>query len=435
MKGMKSSARSHYSVDLRPGVKGATIAGWVEDVRPIGSILFLTIRDPKGLAQVVFKKGEVPDEVFEEASSIPSQSYVIVKGDVERSRSKTMPYEVVAKELKVLNKAKHPLPLDPTGRIPAGLDVKLDARPLSLRNPSEAAIFRIKAGLLRASRRVLEEEGFIEVDTAKIIGTATEGGAELFEVNYFGRRAYLAQSPQLYKEQLTLSLERVYEVAHYFRAERSHTTRHLNEFLSLDVEAALYDKFDVMELLEKMVVEAIKEVKDENARDFELLGLEPEVPKSPFEVITYRKALEELRARGIEKEFGDDFETEDLRVLGEIHKGYYFIIDWPLKLKPFYIRPHPEDESLSESFDLMYSWLELASGGQRIHERELLEERLKDMGLRVESFEHHLKVFDWGMPPHSGWGLGVDRWTMVVCDKKNIREAVLYPRDEGRLIP
>ncbi len=432
---MKGSARSHYSADLGEGVKEATIAGWIEDVRPLGSLLFITIRDPKGLAQAVFKKGEVSKEVFEEASSLPSQSYVIVRGRVQRSRSKTVPYEIVAQELKVLNRAKHPLPLDPTGRIPANLDVRLDARPLSLRNPAEAAVFKIKAGLLRASRRVLEEEGFIEVDTAKIIGAAAEGGAELFEVDYFGRTAYLAQSPQLYKEQLTLSLEKVYEVAHYFRAERSHTTRHLNEFLSLDIEAALYDKFDVMEVLERVVVEAVKEVRDENARDFEVLGFEPEVPKAPFEIITYRKALEELRSRGIEKEFGDDLETEDLRVLGEIHKGYYFIIDWPLKLKPFYIRPHPEDEFLSESFDLMYSWLELASGGQRIHERELLEKGLRRMGLNIESFEHHLRVFDWGMPPHSGWGLGVDRWAMVVCGKRNIRETVLYPRDDQRLVP
>lgn len=432
---MKGFARSHYSADLGEGVKEATIAGWIEDVRPLGNLLFITIRDPKGLAQAVFKRGEVSKEVFEEASSLSSQSYVVVKGRVQKSKSRAIPYEVVVQELKVLNRAKHPLPLDPTGRIPASLDVRLDARPLSLRNPAEAAVFKIKAGLLRASRRVLEEEGFIEVDTAKIIGAAAEGGAELFELDYFGRTAYLAQSPQLYKEQLTLSLEKVYEVAHYFRAERSHTTRHLNEFLSLDIEAALYDKFDVMDVLEKMVVEAVKEVREENARDFEVLGFEPEVPKAPFEIITYRKALEELRAKGIEKKFGDDLEMEDLRILGEIHKGYYFIVDWPLKLKPFYIRPHSEDESLSESFDLMYSWLELASGGQRIHERELLERGLKRMGLRIKSFEHHLKVFDWGMPPHSGWGLGVDRWTMVVCGKRNIRETVLYPRDDQRLTP
>ncbi len=437
MKGRKGLERSHYSVEIDGSLEGreVTIGGWIEDVRPLGSLLFLTVRDCKGLCQAVFKRGSVSDKLFVEALSVPKQSFVLIKGEVKRSKSKALPYEVDAKEFEVLNVAKHPLPLDPTGRVPANLDVRLDARPLALRNPVEAAVFKVKAGLLRAARRVLEEEGFIEVDTAKIIGAAAEGGAELFEVDYFGKKAYLAQSPQLYKEQLTLSLEKVYEIAHYFRAERSHTTRHLNEFLSLDIEAALYDKFDVMKVLEKIIVESVKEVRDLHKAEFEIIGYEPSVPKAPFEIITYRKALEELAAKGTAPSFGDDLDSEDLRRLGEIHKGYYFIIDWPLKLKPFYIRPHETDEFLSESFDLMYSWLELASGGQRIHERWLLEKRLKEAGLDMKSFEHHLKVFDWGMPPHSGWGLGVDRWTMVVTNRRNIRETVLYPRDDQRLVP
>lgn len=429
--------RSHYSADLVGDIEGeeVTIAGWIEDIRPLGNLLFITLRDVKGLAQVVFKKGEMLETAFVEAASLPKQSFILVKGIARKSKSKVLSYEVRAETLSVLNKAVHPLPLDPTGRIPANLDVRLDARPLSLRNPKEAAVFRVKAGLMKAARRVLEEDGFIEVDTAKIIGSAAEGGAELFEVDYFERKAYLAQSPQLYKEQLTLSLDKVYEIGHYFRAERSHTPRHLNEFLSLDIEASLYDKFDVMKVLEKIIVESIKEVKGSNRKDFEVLGYEPEVPKAPFEIITYRKALEELGSKGPNPEFGEDLDTEDLRRLGEIHPGFFFIIDWPLKLKPFYIRPHYEDAHLSESFDLMYSWLELASGGQRIHEKGLLEERLRQAGLNVESFQYHLKVFDWGMPPHSGWGLGMDRWTMVVTNRKNIRDVVLYPRDDERLVP
>ncbi|MDG6940083.1 MAG: aspartate--tRNA(Asn) ligase [Nitrososphaerota archaeon] len=409
--------------------------GWVEDQRVLGSLLFMTLRDRTGVAQMVFNRSELGAAAFDEAATVPRQSYVLVSGRAKKSRSRTLPIEVSAGGMRVLGRAEHPLPLDPTGRVESGLDVRLDARPLDLRNPKVAAIFSIKASFLRACREYLESRGFFEVHTPRLIGAAAEGGAELFRLGYFGREACLAQSPQLYKEQLTLSLERVYEIGPYFRAEKMHTTRHLNEFLSLDIEAAAFGKREAMEELEGMLKGALGRLASENAGDFGKLGVGAEVPDYDFPVVTYGRALEEANEGGVAVKFGEDLDAEALKALARRHPGYYFLTDWPSDAKPFYIMPNERDPSLSESFDLMHGALELASGGERVSDRKALEARLAAKGLDPAGFEEHLKAFDWGMPRHAGWGFGVDRLVMEVTGSANIREAVLYPRDSVRLTP
>ena len=285
---------------------------------------------------------------------------------------------------------------------------------------------------LKAIRDYLREKGFIEVRTPRIIATATEGGAALFEVKYFDRKAYLAQSPQLYKEELTTVFERVFEIGTFFRAEESHTRRHLSEFTSVDIEAAFMDFSDVMEVLEGMIAYVHEKVLEEREKELKVLGVELEVPKTPFKRYRYDELLSEL---GGELEWGEDFQTPHLRKLSEKHQGYYFITHFPTASKPFYIQPCEEDPRISESFDLMYGWIELASGGTRISDRALLEKRLREQGLNPESFKEHLKIYDYGMPVHAGWGLGFDRLLMVLTGKENIREVVLFPRDKFRLIP
>jgi aspartyl-tRNA synthetase len=232
-----------------------------------------------------------------------------------------------------------------------------------------------------------------------------------------------------------MSLERVFEISTYFRAEKFHTTRHLNEFTSVDIEAAMMYKFDVMRVLENLVCEVTSGLEDNARKEFEELGVNPPEAKKPFPVITYQDALEAIRSKGLNLPFGEDISGEALRLLSTSYPGYYFIIDWPLSTKPFYIRPHSDNPELSESFDLMHGALELASGGQRIHEKNLLVERLKANNLNPEDFTDHLKFYDWGMPPHSGWGFGADRFVMLISGASNIREAVLYPRDPSRLKP
>ena len=429
--------RDRYTNEVGESLVGRScvVAGWIEDLRSIGSIVFLTVRDGHGTIQAVFNRRNLGDERFAESGSLSRQSFVAVRGKVKESKSKVSPFEIDASDFCVLGRAVHPLPLDPTGRVDAGLDTRLDARPLDLRSPRAASIFRIRALFLRFTRELLWSEGFMEVNTPKIIGAAAEGGAELFAFDYFQREAYLAQSPQLYKEELTLCLDRVYEIGTYFRAERMNTTRHLNEFVSLDVEAALCEKEDVMKTLEALVSAGIKHLVGAAEKEFRALGFTPTLPPLPFPIVRYEDAVSELVKKGCSVKFGDDFDAEALRLLGDMYHGYYFLVDWPASLKPFYIKPNPSKPDISESFDLMFGPLELASGGERVADRSLLEERLREKGLKVEQFKDHLKVYDWGMPPHSGWGFGVDRFVAQVTGNSNIREAVLYPRDAFRVTP
>ncbi len=426
--------RTHYTSELNDSLVGKSvrIAGWIEDLRELGSIVFLTVRDVSGAAQVV----ATPEQILlSPGDKIPRQSVVAISGVVQKSKAKAFPVEVKAGEVSVLSVAKHPLPVDPTGRVGSSIDARLDARALDLRNPAVMSLFKIRHEALQSIRRTLAQQKFVEVNTPKVIGSASEGGANLFSFEYFGKRAYLAQSPQLYKEQLTMALDRVFEIASYYRAEKSHTIRHLNEFVSIDIEAAFMDAEDVMQVAELVVRNALADLKERCPGELEQLGTEVTVPSLPFERVTYAQILADLAKDGIKLEFGEDLPDHALRVLGERRKGYYWIVDWPLKLKPFYIHEKEGDPNLSCSFDLQYGFLELASGGRRQHDVSKLRDRLKEQGLNPDDFRDHLKVFEWGMPPHSGWGLGFDRFIMAVCNAKNIREVVLYPRDTERLAP
>ena len=433
----KGSKRRIFASELDRNLleQKVSVAGWVEDVRPLGSLLFLTVRDVSGIVQAVFRKSNTPRDVFTTAKILTRQSIVVIHGTVKESKAKHVKVEIQADSIEIVSPATHPLPIDPTGRVDSSLDLRLHARALDLRNPSTAAIFKIKHLVLQSIRKTLIDERFIEVNTPKIIGQAVEGGATLFSLDYFGNEAFLAQSPQLYKEQLTLSLERVFEISTYFRAEKSHTRRHLNEFVSVDIESAFSCKDDVMNILEKIIVKAHEDVLKNCQNELNILNRDLDIPRIPFNKITYFKALEELHDSGLKINFGDDLDTRALRILGRKHEGFYFIIDWPTKLKPFYIEIDELNDEISESFDLMYGHIELASGGTRVSDKKKLEKRLLESGLDTKSFSDHLEAFSWGMPPHAGWGLGLDRFIMVFTGMENIREAVLYPRDRFRLTP
>ncbi|MFQ5970090.1 MAG: aspartate--tRNA(Asn) ligase [Nitrososphaerales archaeon] len=425
--------RTHYANQLNESLVGSNvrIAGWVEDLRDLGSLLFLTVRDASGTTQIVVSD----QQKLNSAKNITRQSVVAISGSVQKSKAKAFPVEVKAGEVTVLTNAVHPLPVDPTGRVGASIDLRLDSRALDLRNPRVLSLFRIRHEASQSIRKTLVANQFIEVNTPKIIGSASEGGANLFSLEYFGKKAYLAQSPQLYKEQLTMALDRVFEIAPYYRAEKSHTVRHLNEFISVDIEAAFMDAEDVMKVAEHVVRNVLADVEEKSVDDLKQLDSKITVPSLPFEKLRYLQVLDELKKEGIDLEFGEDLPDQALRVLGEKRKGYYWIVDWPLKLKPFYIHEKESSPELSCSFDLQYGYLELASGGRRQHDVKKLKARLQEQGLDPRDFEDHVKVFEWGMPPHSGWGLGFDRLMMVLCNTNNIREVVLYPRDTERLKP
>ena len=410
--------------------KEVVLGGWVEDLRKLGKMTFLTLRDVSGISQVIVK-GELNDNLGE----INRQSVVSVKGIVQETKARDFDFEIKAEEIEVLGKAIHPLPVDPIGRLESNIDTRLNHRALDMRNQKTASIFKLRHHVLASLRKTLTEKKFIEITTPKIIGSASEGGANLFSLEYFGKTAYLAQSPQLYKEQMTIGLERVFEISNFYRAENSHTGRHLSEFTSVDIEAAFMDYTDVMDVLESLVMEVYKYTSENCKKEQEAIGHTIEIPSSPFERITYSQCLEELKSAGEKIEFGDDLLDSHLRIIGNNHPGFYFLTDWPMKLKPFYIREKDENPELSRSFDLQFGYLELSSGGTRLHNPETLKARLKEQGLDPAQFADHLQTFDWGMPPHSGWGMGLDRLMTTLIGIDNVREVVLYPRDPDRLKP
>jgi nondiscriminating aspartyl-tRNA synthetase len=410
--------------------KQVVLGGWIEDLRKLGKMSFITLRDVSGISQVIVK-GELNDNLGE----INRQSVVIIKGIVQETKARDFAFEVKAEEIEVLAKAIHPLPVDPIGRLESNIDTRLNNRALDMRNQKTSSIFKLRHYVLQALRKTLVEKKFIEITTPKIIGSASEGGADLFSLDYFGKTAYLAQSPQLYKEQMTIGLERVFEISNFYRAENSHTGRHLTEFTSIDIEAAFMDYNDVMDILEALVISIYKFTAENCKKEQEAIEHTIEIPTAPFERITYSQCVEELKQAGEKIEFGDDLLDSHLRIIGNNHPGFYFLTDWPMKLKPFYIREKDEDATLSRSFDLQYGYLELSSGGTRLHDSELLKARLSEQGLDPAQFEDHLKTFDWGMPPHSGWGMGLDRLMTTLIGIDNVREVVLYPRDPDRLSP
>jgi aspartyl-tRNA synthetase len=425
-------SRTHLIEDLNSSMEGEDIlfGGWVVDLRKLGKMAFLTVRDVTGMCQVIVK-----GDSMNLLEGLNRQSVVRISGKIQASKAKDFDFEVLAIEIQILAKAEYPLPIDPIGRLESDIDNRLNSRALDMRNQKTASIFKLRSKVLASIRETLIKKKFIEINTPKIIGSASEGGADLFGLDYFGRQAYLAQSPQLYKEQMTIGLERVFEISSFYRAEKSHTGRHLSEFTSVDIEAAMMDYTDVMNVLESIIIDVFKNTSENCKIEQKEIGYEIKVPNSPFEKVTYKQALDELSGLDIKLEFGEDLQDSHLRSLGEKHPGFFFLTDWPMKLKPFYIHEKDNDPSLSRSFDLQYGYLELSSGGRRLHDPEQLKSRLKEQDLDPASFEEHLKTFGWGMPPHSGWGLGLDRLMTVLIGIDNVREVVLYPRDPDRLKP
>ena len=330
---MKSN-RTHYIESVKPDIIGQEVilGGWVEDLRKMGKMTFLTLRDVTGITQII-----LTDDVMKSIDDITRQSVVRVTGKIQDTKARDFECEIKATEINVLAKAIHPLPIDPLGRLESHIDNRLNSRALDMRNQKTASIFKIRHHVLASLRKTFLEKKFTEITTPKIIGSASEGGANLFSLDYFGKQAYLAQSPQLYKEQMTIGLERVFEIASFYRAEKSHTGRHLSEFTSVDIEAAFMDYTDVMNVLEDLVLNTFKHVSENCKAEQEIIGNKITIPNKPFEKITYSEALEELNRKDTKLEFGDDLLDSHLRIIGENHPGFYFLTDWPIKLKPFYI--------------------------------------------------------------------------------------------------
>ncbi|MFH1323261.1 MAG: aspartate--tRNA(Asn) ligase [Methanobacteriota archaeon] len=430
--------RTHYSTQVTSEMNGTsvTICGWAHEIRDLGGITFLVVRDREGLVQVTLFKKAIDKNVFEVVRNLSRESVVAVTGTVKKEAKAPNGYELVPTQVIVLGKADSPLPMDTTGKVDADLDTRLDARFMDVRRPRTQAIFRIRHLMQKSIREFLDMEGFIEITTPKVVATATEGGTALFPITYFEREAFLNQSPQLFK-QLMMSggLDRVFEIGPIFRAEEHDTRKHLNEATSIDIEASYLDNEDVMVILENLIKHVYSTVAEKGTKYLEALGVELTIPQTPFRRITYDEAISIARDCGEKIEWGDDLSTESEHFIGKTIGEHYFITDWPTKIKPFYAMPYEDKPEICRAFDMMHPRMELSSGAQRVHSYELLKQRIADQGLNPDGFEFYLKAFRYGMPPHSGWGVGAERLLMTMLGIENIREVVLFPRDRKRLSP
>lgn len=431
--------RTHYSSQVNQKLEGkeVVLAGWIHEIRDLGKVKFLILRDRDGFIQLIGKKGDCDEKILEEMDKLSKESVIRVTGKVMKSAQAPGGVEIVPSKIEALSPAKTPLPLDVTQKVSADLDTRLDNRFMDLRKAEISAIFKIRSKVQESFREYFLNKGFFEINPPSIIAAASEGGTDLFAITYFEKEAFLAQSPQLYKQMMmSTGLDRVFITMPVFRAELHNTTRHLNEVYQMDVEKAfINDEEDVLEDLEGVTHYIFKKVKEDRSEELKSLKREIKVPNLPFKRVTYDEALKLLTREGMKIKWGDDLTPEAEKKLDNLIKEPFFIKHWPTKIRAFYSKPLDENPELCRAFDLDFGGMEIASGAQRIHEVEQLIDALKSRKLTPENFEFYLKAFRYGMPPHGGWSIGAERITEALTGVKNIREVVLFPRDRHRLSP
>ncbi len=414
------------------------IKGHLHKVRDLGGLCFGVLRDKTGIVQITT---EDKDSIL---PKLKRESIIEVIGEVKTCEKATNGLEVYIDEIKCLNEVKEDLPFEiDKNEIKANLDTILNYRSISLRNLKNRSIFKIQATLIKAFREYFINEGFTEINTSKLLGAATEGGANVFKVKYFDKDAFLAQSPQFYKQMMVGVFEKVFETNFVYRAEEHNTSRHLNEYMSLDMEMGFIDSFvDVMKAEEGFLKYAIKLLKEECAEDFERLeATYPVIPESGIPMIKFSDAQKILDEKYGQHCFGEpDLEPEHEKLLGEYAKfefgsDFIFVTHYPTKKRPMYTMIDPENPEFTYSFDLLFKGLEITSGAQREHRYEELIQNMKNKGLNPADFEDYLMAFRFGLPPHGGFGIGLERLTAQCLDILNVRETTLLPRDLDRLTP
>lgn len=410
------------------------LRGWMHTLRRMGGVAFLMLRDRSGLAQAVV------DDTSHLAGCLP-ETVLSVVGTVREEPRARLGAELREVQVEVLAPVAEPLPFEINkGPLKANLDTYLDHAPAGLRHPARQATFRLASAILGAYGDWMRAHGYTQITTPKLVGASTEGGANLFELDYFGRPAYLAQSPQLYKQMMVGVLERVFETGHAYRAERHYTTRHLNEYLSLDMEMGfIEDHTDVMRALIEVLRYMFGRLGEEHSQDVGLAGARvPSVQDVP--VVDFLEAQTLLYSRYGEEPDEDDLSPSQERALcrwaEEEHASeLVFVTGYPTSKRPFYTMPDPAYPARSRSFDLLFRGSELVTGGQRINDYEQLVGAMRGRCYNVDRFASYLEAFRYGMPPHGGFAIGSERLLARLIGAENVREATLFPRDVNRLAP
>ncbi len=413
----------------------ALIKGWVYRVRKLKAITFIIIRDRTGLVQCVVENSVM------DISDVKLESVVSIMGEVKESNNTLNAYEVLIENFEMINSSVAELPIVINKpELEINLDTMLNNRVLSLRHPKVNSIFKIQNLIVQGFRQFLTNEGFTEIFTPKIVAEGAEGGTDMFEVKYFENKAYLAQSPQFYKQMMVgAGFERVFEVAHVYRAEQHNTNRHLNEYISMDFEMGfIKDEEDIMEMEEKLLKFILNKVEEEGNIYLETLKADIPRIKNKIPKIKFSEALEILEKEYNKTDLDGDLDPEGEKLICRYAKeklgcDFIFLTHYPRRKRPMYTMPYGEEET--RSFDLLFRGIEITTGGQRIHDYDMLIKNIKYKGLTPENYENYTCVFKYGMPIHGGLAIGLERITAQLLGLENVRESCLIPRDRTRLVP
>ena len=422
------------------GLEDVFIAGWIQQVRNLGGLKFIQLQDRTGLVQIVLPKKKVTPEVF--GIDYQEGDIIAVKGTIVENKSAPKGKEILPSEIVVLNKRAQEYPIAIGDKIETNIDKRLDYRFLDLRDRKVAQIFEIESAVAYAIQEYFMKNGYLQFFSPKIVGSATESGASVFEIEYFGKKAFLAQSPQFYKQMMLVAgFERVFEIGPVFRAEKHHTSRHLCEYTSIDFEISYIDnQRDVMNVLQGVIGYALQKVQKEKAQAFEELGASIDSQPKEWPILSIPECNAILLSEGKKLDLYEDLDAEAETIIGKHVKEKYksdfvFVDQYPWDVRPFYTMKDDNDPRLTKSFDLLYKGQELTTGGQREHRIYILTQQAIEKDFKIEDVDSYLQFFRNGAPPHGGSGTGIERFVQKILNLPNIREARLLPRDPTRLHP
>lgn len=435
--------KRHYISTLKPSLAGkpVTLKGWVSHCKDMNKIKFLVVRDKTGTIQCIGNPAKTEQKSYEMMGDLIPESVIEIKGEVKASTQARQGFEILVHKLKVIATSDKPLPIDTSSKSQTHIDKRIDYRFLDMRREEIRAIFEVRSHIVAAITAFFEKQRFVNINTPKITAMGVESGADMFEVKYFDKKAYLSQSPQIYKQMMVVSgLERVYEIGPVYRAEKSHTNRHLTEFVGVDFEMGfIKDENDVMDIIEKMFCSLIHYVGKHAERELKVLNVTLKIPEK-MPRIPMPEAKQWLAARGKVLGPDDDLDAEAEQLLGKIAEEKYnsefiFITRYPVKVRPFYHMRPSKEKTLTRSFDLLWKGVEVATGAQREHRYDILKKQAQEKGVDLDGMTAYADIFKYGCPPHGGVGFGLDRITQRMLNLDNVREAVLLPRDPERLTP
>lgn len=435
--------RTHYTDEIENAQGGKVVlAGWVHDMKDLARTRFIWLRDRQGIAQVTIIKANATPEILKASENLGKEDVIAVEGTPVKERIAKVGSEITPTKIELVVKAQAAAPLDMSGKIESNLDVRLDWRVIDLRRRENLAIFQIQSKLVEGMVQYLGQKGYLQVFTPCLLGGTSEGGAEVFKLDYFGREAFLRQDPQLHRQLcIAAGFDKIYDLGPNWRAELSHTPRHLCEHRGMAVEFGfMNDETDMMRVEEEMVVAAMSKVKADCTRELELLQIQMEIPNTPFPEMRFPEVYRILEEYGKNIPYGSDLDKESETLLSkhvrEKHKAdVYFVNRYPFKVKPFYVMRVDEDPQWSRGVDLVYRDIEQSSGGQREHRYEKIMTQLREKNVNPEAMKWFTEPFKFGVPPHGGFCLGIERFTMALLKKENVKETTLFPRTPERLLP